>query len=364
MEARREAAPRMTAAEALGKKSHEGCKIGYRKYGMRDTAKRSVDLNVSERASRVALLSFMKRLLREPLIHFLLIGAVLFGVYAYVERRGGGVEPSKQIQLSADDLVQLVLIFRSQWQRDPTPEELGSLVESKIQEEVLYREALAMSLDKDDEIVKRRMAQKMQFLAEDVAAAHEPETAELRSWFEKNRAMFAQPSRLSFRHLYFSPDRRGARARDDAAKALAKLTGQPEDARIAGSFGDPFMFQDYYRDRAPDYLGKEFGPQFAQAVAKLPPGSWQGPIESGYGWHLVFVDTVIPGRVPAFEEIEPDVKTAWLGEQKALAWEKAYKEMRAKYTVLLPAPPDQKTAAVTTAQRRRQIPSSSGEGGQ
>ena len=100
------------------------------------------------------------------------------------------------------------------------------------------------------------------------------------------------------------------------------------------------MFQDYYRDRAPDYLGKEFGPQFAQAVAKLPPGSWQGPVESGFGWHLVFVDTVIPGRVPAFEEIEPDVKTAWLGEQKAQAWEKAYKEMRAKYTVLLPALPD------------------------
>ena len=93
-----------------------------------------------------------------------------------------------------------------------------------------------------------------------------------------------------------------------------------------------------YRDRAPDYLGKELGPQFAQAVAKLAPGSWQGPIESGFGWHLVFVDTVIPGRVPAFEEIEPDVKTAWLGKQKALAWEKAYKEMRAKYTVLLPAP--------------------------
>jgi parvulin-like peptidyl-prolyl isomerase len=99
------------------------------------------------------------------------------------------------------------------------------------------------------------------------------------------------------------------------------------------------MFQEYYRDRAPDYLGKEFGPQFALAVAKFPPGSWQGPVESGFGWHLVFVDTVIPGRAPAFEEIEPEVKTAWLSEQKAQAWEKAYKAMRATYTVLLPAPP-------------------------
>jgi peptidyl-prolyl cis-trans isomerase C len=99
------------------------------------------------------------------------------------------------------------------------------------------------------------------------------------------------------------------------------------------------MFQDSYRDRAPDYLAKEFGSPFALALTRLAPGSWQGPVESGFGWHLVFVDTVIPGRVPAFEEVEADVRTAWLGEQKALAWDKAYKKMRAGYTVWLPAPP-------------------------
>ena len=98
-----------------------------------------------------------------------------------------------------------------------------------------------------------------------------------------------------------------------------------------------------------DYLGKEFGPQFALAVEKLPTGSWQGPIESGFGWHLVFVDTAIPGRVPEFEEIEPDVKTAWLAEQKVLAWDKAYKEMRAKYTVLLPGPPEDASADTAPA---------------
>jgi parvulin-like peptidyl-prolyl isomerase len=139
------------------------------------------------------------------------------------------------------------------------------------------------------------MAQKMQFLAEDVAAAYQPTTDELKRWYEKNSAKFALPSRVSFRHLYFSPDRRGQRARDDAVKALTKLAGQPQDAKLAASLADPFMFQDYYRDRAPEYLGKEFGPQFAGAVEKLAPGSWQGPIESGFGWHLVFVDTVIPG---------------------------------------------------------------------
>jgi hypothetical protein len=281
----------------------------------------------------------MTRWLREPLLHFLLIGLALFAVNELVHRRDAGVEPSRRIALTMGDVGQLVQLFQSQWKREPTPEELGRLVETKVQQEVLYREALAMGLDKDDEIVKRRMAQKMQFLAEDVAAAREPTPDELERWFDQHRATFALPPRLSFRHVYFSPDKRGAGAHDDAAKALGALAGQPEDSPLAASLADPFMFQEYYRDRAPEYLGKEFGPQFALAVAKLTPGSWQGPIESGFGWHLVFVDAVIPGRVPAFEEIEPDVKAAWLGEQKAEAWRKAYDTMRAKYTVLLPGPP-------------------------
>lgn len=284
----------------------------------------------------------MKRLLREPLIHFVLIGAVLFAVYhyAHVQPARSPASTAKQIRLSLEELSQLAMLFQSQWRRDPTPEEFSRLVEQKVQSEVLYREALAMGLDKNDEIVKRRMAQKMQFLAEDVAAAREPTTDELKVWFAQNSGKFALPKRISFRHLYFSPDKRGQRARDDAAKALDRLGGQSEDTKAADGVADPFMFQEYYRDRAGDYLGKEFGPQFAQAVEKLAPGSWQGPIESGFGWHLVFVDTAVPGRVPDFEEIESEVKTAWLGEQKALAWDKAYREMRAKYTVLLPKPPE------------------------
>jgi hypothetical protein len=280
----------------------------------------------------------IKRLMGEPLIHFLLLGAVLFIVYHYVQP-GREVPPSsKEIKLSLDELAHLTMQFRSQWRREPTPKEFNGLIESKVQAEILYREAMAMSLDKEDEIVKRRMAQKMKFLAEDVAAAREPATDELKSWYARNTDKFAMPKRVSFRHLYFSPDLRGNRARVDALKALAQLAGQPQDAKLSAST-DPFMFQDDYRDRAPDYLGKEFGPQFAQTISQLPVGSWQGPVESGFGWHLVFVDTVIPGRVPDFEEIEQDVKTAWLGEQKALAWQKAYKHMRSKYTVLLPAPP-------------------------
>jgi peptidyl-prolyl cis-trans isomerase C len=323
-------------------------------------------MNAAERAtghSRLRRsLSTVKRWLREPLLHFLLIGLLLFGVYAYTNRGRIGIESPRQIVLSLDDLRTMTAYFESQWHRAPTPQEFQAMVEDKIKEEVLYREGLVMGLDKGDTIVKRRMAQKMQFLAEDVAAAHEPSTAELKAWFGTNTDKFALPSRYSFRHVYFSPDKRGTNAHDDATKALARIAGQPEDSTLILPVADRFMFQDYYGDRTPSAIAKEFGPQFAVAIEKVKPGLWQGPIESGYGWHLVFVDTVIPGRTPAFEEVESEVKTAWLGEQKAQAWQKAYQTMRAKYTVFLPAAPDKQTANAPAPPPKREIPTTSGEG--
>jgi len=281
----------------------------------------------------------IKRLLREPLLHFIVLGAVFFVVYSYLEP-DPEAESSYEIALSLEELAQLQMLYESQWRRPPTPEEFSAMVENKVRQEVLYREALTLGLDKNDEIVKRRMAQKMQFIAEDMAAAQEPTTEELRAWYAENSDRFAMPKRLSFRHLYFSPDSRGAQAYDDAVRALAKLDGQPVDSQLAATLADRFMYQDYYADQTSVSLAKDFGPQFAVAVAELAPGSWQGPIESGYGWHLVYVDSLVPGRVPAFEEIEREVKTAWLGVQKEVAWQKAYEEMRAKYTLRIPVPVD------------------------
>jgi len=281
----------------------------------------------------------IKSLLREPLVHFLVLGAALFFVYGFL-KADDGAESSHEIALTYDELAQLQILFESQWRRSPSPEEFAAMVENNVRQEVLYREALAIGLDKNDEIVKRRMAQKMQFLAEDLAAAYEPTSEELKAWFTENSEMFAMPSRVGFQHLYFSPDRRGGLAYEDALLALAELAGEPVDSKAAESIADPFMFQDYYADRTPETLAKDFGPQFAMAVPKLTPHSWQGPVESGYGWHLVYVDSLVPGRVPGFEEIEREVKTAWLSERKEAAWKKAYQDMRSKYTLLLPVPPD------------------------
>ncbi len=300
------------------------------------------------------------RLLREPLAQFLVIGLVLFLVYAALNHGVSQTGTSYQIVLTTDDLRQLQSTFAAQWQRAPSPEEMRGLEENKIREEVLYREGLLLGLDKDDVIIKRRLAQKMQFLAEDVAAAHDPTTAELKAWYAKNSSGFAVPSRFSFRHLYFSPDQRGQRAPDDAIKGLAKIKGEPEESKRAAALADGFMFQGYYADRTPEELDKEFGSQFASAIQKLKPGSWQGPVESGYGWHLVFVDSVIPGHIPVFEEVEPNVKTAWLADQKQQAWQKAYEDMRSKYSVVLLASEGQQSANAPSKPIRIPVPSAEG----
>jgi hypothetical protein len=279
--------------------------------------------------------SRLKRWLREPLLHFVLIGFALFAVYGALNPQSGNRFQSNRIQLTQDDLRPMAVAWAAKWQRPPTPEEMRSLIEETIREEILYREALALGLDQGDTIVRRRLAQKMEFLAEDTSAIRDPAAAELKAWFEQNRERFTLPGRLSFRHVYFSPDRRGQRARDAAVKALEKLAGKSADSPAAA--GDRFMFQDSYGDRLPEQVADVFGAKFAQALAQARPGAWQGPLESGLGWHLVFVDSITPGRVPIFEEIEPDVKAEWISEQRAEAKRRMYATMRARYEVVLPA---------------------------
>jgi peptidyl-prolyl cis-trans isomerase C len=284
----------------------------------------------------LALLANVKCWLREPLLLFLVLGAAMFAVYASLYPASGRSESSKRIDLTTDDLRQLEIAFAAQWNRPPTPEEAIGLVDIRVREEVLYREALALGLDKEDTIIRRRLAQKMEFLSEDLANAREPTTEELKVWFERNSSRFALEPRATFRHLYFSPDARGPNARADATRALGKLAGEPEDSPAAAALADRFMFQDYYGDRSPEQLAKEFGQKFAAALFQLKPGAWQGPIESGFGWHLLWIDSITPSRVPAFEEVEADVKDAWTADWHAEVQRKAYETMRAQYEVVLP----------------------------
>src|SRR5262249_46537921 len=143
----------------------------------------------------------------------------------------------------------------------------------------------------------------------------EPSPADLKAWFAANADRFALPAHASFRHLYFSFDKRGTASQESAAAALKLVVGKSPDTAEIAAAADPFMFRNYYGDATPEQTAKEFGPEFAKALFKLEPGSWQGPIPSGYGWHLVWVDSMEPGRVPAFEEVAPQVKEAWLDDR-------------------------------------------------
>jgi peptidyl-prolyl cis-trans isomerase C len=290
----------------------------------------------------------IRRWAREPLLHFLVIGAALFVIYHWLNSSAANSDTSRRIELTNDDIRQLEISWTAQWQRPPTPKEMHNLVEDKVRQEILYREALALGLDRDDTIVKRRLAQKMEFLTDDVSALRDPSLDELKKWYAKNGSQFSLASRITFRHLYFSPDKRGAQARDAAASALAKLPDKSTATIDLTTLGDPFMFQDHYGQSTPDQVANVFGKKFAEELFELRPGAWHGPVESGLGWHLVWVDSSTPGRTPEFEEVDvSQIKSQWFSAQRAETKRELFGAMRARYEIVLPR--GQQSVADTTS---------------
>ncbi len=284
---------------------------------------------------------------REPLVYFLVAGLVLFALYRALNPVTMERDAPTRVSLTEDDLRQITVAWLAQGRSTPTLEQVRSLAETKVREEVLYREALALGLDKDDTIVKRRLVQKMEFLAEDLSALRDPAPGELKAWFDANASKFALPPRVTFRHVYFSPDARGTRARDDSIRALAALDGKAPDGVAAERVGDPFMFQAYYADRTPEQVAKIFGNEFANTLFDVKLGAWQGPFASGLGWHVVFVTSRDAPRLPPIEEVETDVRAEWMAEQRAAAKRRMYETMRTRYEVVLPP----SLAAVSTNRR-------------
>jgi hypothetical protein len=281
--------------------------------------------------------------LREPLFHFLLIGAAIFGVYVAVGDAPVS-EPENRITVAASHIERLRALWQRQWQRPPTPEDLRGLIEEHVRVEVLYREALALGLDRDDTVVRRRLAQKLEFLTEDVAALRDPTDAELAAYFEANRERYRTPARISFTQVYFNQDRRGGAAHQDASLALASLrAGSPT---AASSYGDGSMLDDAYWEKTPPEIEAAFGRDFAAAVFAHEPGTWFGPVSSGYGLHLVRIDERTAGRLPALSEVGTIVRTDWSYEQRRQANEAIYQRLLDRYTVVIAdAVPDAAAAA-------------------
>jgi hypothetical protein len=212
---------------------------------------------------------------------------------------------------------------------------------------VLYREALAMGLDKDDTIIKRRLAQKFEFLMEDLTDLGNPSEAELAAFFKQYGDRYQVPGRLSFVHVYFSNAKRGKSAEQEAKKDLARLrNGAP--AAAAEEMGDAFLLEHAYKQITPEEIDKIFGPGFAAQLAKAPLREWQGPIASGYGLHLVRIDERDVSRASALDPVSEQVKRDWLDGRRQQLKETAFKKLRERYEVVVD---DNALRAALVAQR-------------
>jgi parvulin-like peptidyl-prolyl isomerase len=277
-------------------------------------------------------------LLKEPLLHFLVIGALLFGAYAWLNRDSGTAPP--QVRLAQSDVSWLKETFALERQRQPSEAELRGLVRDFIKEELFARQAQELGLDKDDIVVRRRLAQKMTFLLQDNSRHAAPSDDELHRLYEAQRgqvpgsqaapqALFTRP-KISFTQIFFSRDQR-ADAAADAREALRTLS----DARTPiADLGDRVSFKTEFRNVDERAVANQLGAKFAARVFELAPGAWQGPIESSQGLHLVRVSERAPGELRPFEQVRDQLVEMWQTQSQRETEERAFAELLKKYQVV------------------------------
>jgi hypothetical protein len=270
------------------------------------------------------------RLLREPLLHFLLLGAVVFAVCSRVSKHN--VTTPGEIVITQGKLDNLVIGFTRTWQRPPSEEELKGLIRDYVREEVAYREALAMGLDRDDTIVRRRLRQKLEFLNDDLAAHLEPTDVDLQTFLQSHPGKFKTDKTFTFRHVYLNAQAHGRALSRDAARILAQLR-QAGKAIDLNSFGDPFIMEHQFERIPLTEVKTMFGEQFASQLLATKTGQWQGPVQSGYGFHLVFISERTDGHQPMLAGIRSKVQLEWANAKRLESEDKLYQVLLHRYTV-------------------------------
>jgi hypothetical protein len=270
--------------------------------------------------------------LKEPLLHFLAIGAALF---LYFHWSGSGSGPtSSRIVLTEGHIGHLAATFARTWQRPPTDAELKGLIDDWVREEIAVREAMTAGLDRDDTIIRRRLRQKLEFLVEDAVEGAPPSDQELQAWLDTHADSFRIEPQVAFRHVYVNRSRRGPAAETDARAILVRLRAAGAVARI-DDLGDPIMLPQEV-DLAPRReIARAFGLDFARQLETIAPGAWTGPIESGYGLHLVLIRERVEGAVPHLATVRPAVEREFLGERRKRQLAAMYERLLEKYTVVI-----------------------------
>jgi hypothetical protein len=288
----------------------------------------------------------MKKLWREPLVHFLLIGALLF--LAFDLTQDERPDAANRILVEPSQVEQLAAQFERTWLRPPTEAELAGLIESYVRDEVYYREALAMGLDQNDPQVRRRMRLKLEFLLEDLTAAEPPDDEVLSAYLQQHPDRFRIEPTLTVRQVYLNPDRRPD-LEGDAERILADLrAGAAPD-----TFGDRSMLPAEQTAVSTSEIARTFGKTFAQEVVALEPGAWSGPLYSGLGAHLVLVTDRRAGRLPALAEVRAEVEREYLAQRRQQLKDLAYRKLREGYEVIIepataPVEPVNPAGAVAT----------------
>lgn len=279
----------------------------------------------------------LKDLFREPLVHFLLLGAVVFALDAWL-RQPSAPEANTEIMVSAARINILAQNFKRTWQRPPTKAELEGLVAEYVREEVLYREALALGLDRDDTIIRRRLRQKMEFVSDEAAAIETPTEAELTEYLAANADAFRIEPRATFVQVFLDPRQRKGTLEADAARLREELNNAA-NATPPVDVGDSLLLlEPRFEDVSPSEVARLFGSEFAQALFAQPVGQWVGPLASGYGVHLVRLDTLTPGRIPELAEVRPVVERDWASVNRKELSDAFYEGLRAKYQVTVQMP--------------------------
>ena len=277
------------------------------------------------------------KLLREPLVHFMLIGAVIYLLY------GVFAEPvpeadDKTIVVTAGEIEWMQTAWQKRWNRPPTPEEFDGLIQQYIKETVLYREALTMGLNQHDQVIRRRLAQKLEFLAKDLVALTPPTEEELQSYFDEYRERYQQPALYTFTQVFIDPEKRGDAALADAEGIKATLIAQGDAIEDAGALGDDFMLQNYYPKKDQVEIQKLFGGGFTESLLELSPGQWHGPVLSGYGVHLVYVSNISDPPAPVFVDVRERVVQDWTADRSEELNDAFYANLREQYTVVIEEP--------------------------
>lgn len=290
--------------------------------------------------------------------HFLLLGGMLFLLFGLV---GDNEASTDELVVSRAQVELLAEGFARTWQRPPTQQELEGLIEDHIQEEVYYREALAMGLDRDDTIVRRRMRQKLEFFANDLVDLAGVTDEELQEFYEAHQEDFRPPGRLTLEQIYFNQDRRGETVRAQAVSLLARLSERPD--LDLSSEGDRILLPSRLEDVSTTEVERQFGREFSAEISGLPIGEWSGPVRSGFGLHLVRIEERQEPELPALDQVRGAVQREWTALRRQQMEDDFYGGLRQRYSVVIePWQSEPESSVGATSSAEEEVPSEPGLG--